>query len=80
MCFSQFLTRATSEDVVGSFDIDRLANCELNGREIKHAVQTAQAVALVEGEVLAMKHLEEVLSIARSGTTVGLLAGADTDG
>lgn len=78
--WSRFLERATGDDVAGRFDVDRLANFELNGREIKHAVQTAQAVALVEGEILSMKHLEEVLSVARSGAAVGLLAAADTDG
>ena len=44
-------------------------------------MQTAQAVALVEGEILSMKHLEEVLSVARSGAAVAaveLFAAADT--
>ncbi|GAA6018976.1 hypothetical protein JCM10207_009219 [Rhodosporidiobolus poonsookiae] len=50
-----------------SFDLDRLASFPLNGRDIKHAVQTAQAIALVEKETLAMEHLEEVLSVAKSG-------------
>ncbi|GAA5875179.1 hypothetical protein JCM8547_005544 [Rhodosporidiobolus lusitaniae] len=49
------------------FDLSLLASHALNGREIKHAVQTAQAIALVEGEELGMRHVEEVIRVARSG-------------
>ncbi|GAA6018658.1 hypothetical protein JCM8202_000600 [Rhodotorula sphaerocarpa] len=59
------------------FDLDRLASFRLNGREIKHAVQTAQAVALVEEEELEMRHIEEVVSVARSGVK---LLGSTTGG
>ncbi|GAA5865071.1 hypothetical protein JCM3774_002122 [Rhodotorula dairenensis] len=78
--WSRFLARATGPaDGAAMFDLDRLAGSELNGREIKHAVQTAQAVALVEDETLSMKHLEEVLSVARSGASVGRLASARSE-
>ncbi|KAL9124055.1 MAG: hypothetical protein Q9217_006581 [Psora testacea] len=41
----------------------RLANFELNGREIKNAVRTAQSVALIEKQTLGMKHLLQVLLV-----------------
>jgi hypothetical protein len=48
-------------------DLDRLASFEMNGRDIQHAVRTAQAVALVNQEQLTMIHFEEVLAVAKSG-------------
>ncbi|KAI5477302.1 AAA family ATPase [Pseudohyphozyma bogoriensis] len=59
--WEQFIIRSGHD--VAVFDLDRLASFKMNGREIKHAVQTAQAVSLVEHEKLGMVHLEEVLSI-----------------
>ncbi|BGP33012.1 hypothetical protein JCM10296v2_004801 [Rhodotorula toruloides] len=52
---------------LSAFDLTHLASFRLNGRDIKHVVQTAQAVALVEGEELEMEHLDEVLRVAKSG-------------
>lgn len=70
---SQFLARtASSDSCPARFDLDHLADFSLNGREIKHAVQTAQAIALMEDEELEMKHIEEVVSVARSGARQSL--------
>lgn len=43
-----------------------LARYDLNGREIKNTVGTAQALAINKGEVLSMKHLKEVLGVQMS--------------
>ncbi|GAA6037982.1 hypothetical protein JCM8097_009524 [Rhodosporidiobolus ruineniae] len=67
--WERFLLKATSSANLSAFDLDRLASHRLNGRDIKHAVQTAQAVALVEQEQLGMAHLQEVLLVAKSGWT-----------
>ncbi|ORY86670.1 P-loop containing nucleoside triphosphate hydrolase protein [Leucosporidium creatinivorum] len=67
MLWERFLLKATDSSDLSLFDLAVLSSHLLNGRDIKHAVQTAQAVALVEGEPLQMSHLEEVLSVARSG-------------
>ncbi|KAG8526543.1 uncharacterized protein KY384_008744 [Bacidia gigantensis] len=47
----------------GDEDMKRLASYELNGREIKNAVRTAQSVALISGEKLGMKHMLQVLAV-----------------
>ncbi|POY74201.1 hypothetical protein BMF94_2775 [Rhodotorula taiwanensis] len=54
------LTTNSIKSCPARFDLDHLADFSLNGREIKHAVQTAQAIALMEDEELEMKHIEEV--------------------
>lgn len=68
--YPQFLLKATSSSStpnLSAFDLAHLASFRLNGRDIKHVIQTAQAVALVEGEELGMEHLDEVLRVAKSG-------------
>ena len=47
-------------------DLDVLAKRPLNGRDIKHAIQTAQAIAITEKETLSISHLLEVLASAKS--------------
>lgn len=61
----QFIERASVG--LSEAELDKLAAFEMNGRDIKHAVRTAQAVALVGGERMGMGHLEEVLAVAKSG-------------
>lgn len=48
---------------LGEEEMKRLAGFELNGREIKNAVRTAQSVALIEGERLGMRHFLQVLLV-----------------
>ena len=50
-----------------NFDLDHLASVNSNGRVIKHTLQTAQALALMAGEDLEMKHCKEVLSVRQRG-------------
>ncbi|KAL2049575.1 hypothetical protein ABVK25_010154 [Lepraria finkii] len=44
-------------------DFNKLSNFDVNGREIKNAVRTAQSIALNEGEMLSMTHLLRVLFV-----------------
>ncbi|MCJ1312116.1 hypothetical protein MMC25_005790 [Agyrium rufum] len=45
-------------------DYDRLAKRNLNGRQIKNAVRTAQSLAVDEGKPLCMPHVLRVLGVA----------------
>ncbi|KAI7463032.1 hypothetical protein KC357_g8331 [Hortaea werneckii] len=47
-------------------DLDVLARHQLNGRQIKNAVRTAQALALKEGKVLGMEQVKKVLEVSES--------------
>ncbi|KAK3688629.1 hypothetical protein B0T22DRAFT_375886 [Podospora appendiculata] len=44
-------------------DYNILARHELNGRQIKNTVRTAQALAVNKGEPLAMSHIRQVLDV-----------------
>ena len=41
----------------------KLAQYQLNGREIKNSVRTAQSLATIEGKSLSMEHLLKVLFV-----------------
>ncbi|KAF9638151.1 putative aaa family atpase protein [Lasiodiplodia theobromae] len=47
-------------------DYNTLARNDLNGRQIKNAVRTAQALAVNMGEKLSMEHIKRVLAVAES--------------
>ena len=47
-------------------DYDKLARHNLNGRQIKNAVRTAQALAVNEKRELAMEHIAKVLDVAET--------------
>lgn len=47
-------------------DYERLARRNLNGRQIKNAVRTAQALAIDEKEPLNIKHIITVLDVAET--------------
>ena len=44
-------------------DYTLLAKHKLNGRQIKNAVRTAQALAVNKGEPLSMDHIRHVLGV-----------------
>ncbi|KAJ4300653.1 hypothetical protein N0V88_003339 [Collariella sp. IMI 366227] len=46
-------------------DYDKLARNELNGRQIKNTVRTAQALAVNKAEPLAMSHISQVLDVQK---------------
>ncbi|CUS10315.1 unnamed protein product [Tuber aestivum] len=50
-------------DVVNDEELEGLARHQLNGRQIKNAVRTAQALALNKNEGLSMEHLKLVLAV-----------------
>ena len=45
-------------------DYNGLAKHNLNGRQIKNTVRTAQALAVNKGEPLGMVHIKQVLDVA----------------
>jgi len=47
-------------------DYDTLAKKNINGRQIKNAVRTAQALAVDEKKELSMEHVKRVLEVAES--------------
>lgn len=47
-------------------DYTTLAKHDLNGRQIKNTVRTAQALAVNKGEPLSMKHIRQVLDVHMS--------------
>jgi hypothetical protein len=44
-------------------DLKKLAKYELNGREIKNMVGSAQDLAMNKNESLSMRHMQQVLDI-----------------
>ena len=50
-------------------DLDTLARHELNGRQIKNTVRTAQALAVNKREPLSMKHIRQVLDVQKKFET-----------
>ncbi|KAK3361216.1 hypothetical protein B0T24DRAFT_692059 [Lasiosphaeria ovina] len=47
-------------------DYESMSKQELNGRQIKNTVRTAQALAVNKGEPLSMRHLRQVLEVQRN--------------
>ena len=47
-------------------DYDKLSRRNLNGRQIKNAVRTAQALAIDEEKALSMAHIIKVLDVAET--------------
>jgi DNA-binding NtrC family response regulator len=47
-------------------DFDALARHNLNGRQIKNSVRTAQALAVNEQTPLSMQHIKRVLEVAET--------------
>ncbi|KAL8932187.1 MAG: hypothetical protein Q9211_006469, partial [Gyalolechia sp. 1 TL-2023] len=69
--WKMFLEKVRQKDGVataafGEKDFDRLARHNLNGRQIKNAVRTAQALAVNEKCPLGMGHIGKVLEVAET--------------
>jgi len=61
--------RKTDEASVGKFtedDLEGLSRHQLNGRQIKNAVRTAQALALREKKPMDMAHIKKVLDVSET--------------
>lgn len=67
--WNKFLTRSPqSADAVDftEADYDRLARVQMNGRQIKNTIKTAQLLAARYDECLSMTHLETVLKLKKA--------------
>lgn len=77
--WSRFLTRgAQTADVVqfSDTDLDKLARVQLNGRQIKNVLKTAQLLASRADECLNMSHLDVVLKLRKANEKkVGFFGG-----
>ncbi|GME50631.1 P-loop containing nucleoside triphosphate hydrolase protein [Neofusicoccum parvum] len=62
-----FLRLARRETRVGEKELDELAAVELNGREIKNVVKTAQLLAARQRGPLAVEHIRTVLRATQDG-------------
>ncbi|KAK0441848.1 P-loop containing nucleoside triphosphate hydrolase protein [Armillaria borealis] len=60
-----FLAKGTLDPAQGisDFDLDRLARLELNGRQIKNIVGSAQSIALQYNAPLSVEHVDMVLEV-----------------
>ncbi|TKA45927.1 hypothetical protein B0A54_03612 [Friedmanniomyces endolithicus] len=64
--FLEAVRKTDSAAAVAEFtdhDLDALSRRQLNGRQIKNAVRTAQALALREGTKLGLEHVKKVLDV-----------------
>lgn len=69
--WKMFLDRVKAKDGVETVtftdkDLDALARHNLNGRQIKNSVRTAQALAVNEVTPLSMAHIKRVLEVAET--------------
>ncbi|KAL9000466.1 MAG: hypothetical protein Q9169_000983 [Polycauliona sp. 2 TL-2023] len=69
--WKMFLNKVAEKDGVKTAlfketDYDKLARHNLNGRQIKNAVRTAQALAVNEKKALDMGHIAKVLEVAET--------------
>lgn len=63
--WANFLARLPEESTFSENDLDQLAALDLNGRQIKSAVKTAQLLSSGKGESVRMDHVGTVLRITR---------------
>lgn len=63
LCRAQEATRVAD---FSDADLDALSRHQLNGRQIKNIIRTAQALALNEGAVLDLMHVKRVMEVAES--------------
>ena len=63
--WSNFFARLPGGSSCQDDELDLLAELDLNGRQIKSAVKTAQLLAGGKGETVGMKHVGTVLRVTR---------------
>ncbi|EMD40005.1 hypothetical protein CERSUDRAFT_46125, partial [Gelatoporia subvermispora B] len=56
-------------DEISQEELNRLAQCAMNGRQIKNTVSSAQCIALDAGEPFSVKHVDEVLEVVQNWNT-----------
>lgn len=67
--WSKFLHHNSEAVAIGHFsdtDLDKLAKVQLNGRQIKNMLKTAQLLAARQDESLSMVHLDTVLKLKKA--------------
>lgn len=68
-----FLAEITPPAQLSDEDLDRLADWELNGRQIKSAIKTSSIFASKQGGPMTIKHLDVVIMLRNSS---GALLGS----
>lgn len=63
--WSNFLCRLPGGKAIDEEELSRLAELDLNGRQIKSAVKTAQLLASGTGDEISLGHVATVLRITR---------------
>jgi SpoVK/Ycf46/Vps4 family AAA+-type ATPase len=61
-----FLARTKGAGQFGNADIDRLADVQLNGRQIKNVLKTAQLLASKQDVPLAFGHVDTVMRLRKA--------------
>ncbi|KAH7398040.1 P-loop containing nucleoside triphosphate hydrolase protein [Cadophora sp. MPI-SDFR-AT-0126] len=63
--WANFIARLPEKSTFSEDELDQLAELDLNGRQIKSAVKTAQLLSSGKGEAVRMEHIGTVLRITR---------------
>jgi AAA+ superfamily predicted ATPase len=63
--WSNFADKLPGGSSLGAEELDRLAECDLNGRQIKSAMKTAYLLASGNDEDVRFEHIQSVLRITR---------------
>jgi SpoVK/Ycf46/Vps4 family AAA+-type ATPase len=66
--WAAFLCKVAAEDITQK-QIEELARRDVNGRQIKNAVRTAQSLAVARREKIAFEHFAETLDAMNQFTT-----------
>ncbi|KAH9899116.1 putative AAA family ATPase [Xylariomycetidae sp. FL2044] len=65
--WTRFIQRSCRDNLLEPADYAELAEVEVNGREIKNMIKTAQLLARHEKAPLEMEHLRTVMRVAKAG-------------
>ena len=63
--WQNFVDKLPDGSNIGSEELNRLAEVELNGRQIKSAMKTAYLLASGNEEIVRFEHVQSVLRITR---------------
>ncbi|KIP06048.1 hypothetical protein PHLGIDRAFT_119307 [Phlebiopsis gigantea 11061_1 CR5-6] len=61
--WKMFFSKSMRDEQITDEDLDRLAAHKLNGRQIKNAVSTARSIALQQGAIPSVEHVDTVLEV-----------------
>lgn len=64
--WSNFVTKLPGSSCIGAEELDKLAELDLNGRQIKSAMKTAHLLASGKDESVGYDHVKTVLKITRN--------------